>query len=237
LLQRPFIATNPKRMLRAVPYRRTPMKLVLFGATGHIGQGILDEALARGHEVTAVVRDPSRLPQRHDRLTVVTGDVNHPASWSGAARGSDAAIASLSARREQDASRVPGYARILLGHLAEAGITRLAWVGGAGSLEVAPGRRVIDSPDFPAAWRPEAEAQGEALEVFRAYRGPVEWTYVSPAALLEPGERTGAYRLGGDQLLVDADGHSRISIADYAVALLDRLERRDAANRRITVAY
>lgn len=213
------------------------MKLVLFGATGHIGQSLLDEALARGHEVTAVVRDPSRLTQRHDRLTVVTGDVSRPASWTDAARGNDAAIASLSARRDQDASRVPGYARTLLDHLGAAGITRLAWVGGAGSLEVAPGRRVIDAPDFPAAWRPEAEAQGEALEIFRAYRGPVEWTYVSPPALLEPGERTGVYRVGGDQLLVDASGHSHISIAEYAVALLDRLERRDAANRRITVAY
>lgn len=213
------------------------MKLVLFGATGHLGQGILDEALARGHEVIAVVRDASRLPQRHDRLTVVTGDVAQPASWTDTARGSEAAIASLSARRDQDASRVPGYARTLLDHLPDAGITRLTWVGGAGTLEVAPGRRVIDDPDFPAAWKPEAEAQGEALEVFRAYRGPVEWTYVSPPALIEPGERTGAYRVGGEQLLMDAQGRSRISIADYAFALLDRVERRDAADRRITVAY
>lgn len=213
------------------------MKLVLFGATGHIGQGILDEALARGHEVVAVVRDASRLPRRHDRLTVVTADVAQPASWTDAVRGSEAAIASLSARRDQDASRVPGYGRTLLDHLPGAGTTRLAWVGGAGTLEVAPGRRVIDDPDFPAAWKPEAEAQGEALAMFRAYRGPVEWTYVSPAALIEPGERTGTYRLGGEQLLVDAEGRSRISIADYAVALLDRVERRDAANRRITVAY
>ncbi len=213
------------------------MKLVLFGATGHIGQGILDEALARGHEVIAVVRDASRLPRRHDHLTVVTADVAQPASWTVAVRGSEAAIASLSARRDQDASRVPDYARTLLGHLPDAGITRLAWVGGAGTLEVAPGRRVIDAPDFPAAWKPEAEAQGEALAVFRAYRGPVEWTYVSPAALIEPGERTGAYRIGGEQLLVDAEGRSRISIADYASALLDRVERRDAADRRISVAY
>ncbi|AND67591.1 hypothetical protein ATSB10_01370 [Dyella thiooxydans] len=213
------------------------MKLVLFGATGHIGQGILDEALARGHEVVAVVRDASRLPQRHDRLTVVTADVAQPAGWTSALHGSEAAIASLSARRDQDASRVPGYARTLLDQLPDAGITRLAWVGGAGSLEVAPGRRVIDDPDFPAAWKPEAEAQGEALAAFRAYRGPVEWTYVSPPALIEPGERTGAYRVGGEQLLVDAQGRSRISIGDYAVALLDRVERRDAADRRITVAY
>jgi putative NADH-flavin reductase len=213
------------------------MKLVLFGATGHIGQGILDEALARGHQVIAVVRDPARLARSDERLYVVTGDVSKPASWIDAVRGSDAVIASLSARRDQDFASVASNARVLLEQLPVAGVTRLAWVGGAGTLEVAPGRRVIDDPDFPAAWRPEAEAQGEALAVFRAYHGPVEWTYVSPAALIEAGERTGAYRLGGEQLLVDADGHSRISIADYAVALLDRVERRDAADRRITVAY
>ena len=233
----PFIATNPERMLRAVSHWSDPMKLVLFGATGHIGQGILDEALARGHDVIAVVRDPARLTRSDERLRVVTGDVSKPASWIDAVRGSDAAVASLSARRDQDFASVAGNARVLLEQLPAAGVTRLAWVGGAGTLEVAPGRRVIDDPDFPAAWRPEAEAQGEALAAFRAYRGPVEWTYVSPAALIEPGERTGAYRLGSEQLLVDADGNSRISIADYAAALLDRVERRDAADRRITVAY
>ena len=99
------------------------------------------------------------------------------------------------------------------------------------------GERVIDDPHFPAAWKPEAEAQGKALDVFRASAGNPVWTYISPAALIEPGERTGKYRVGGEQLLVDAEGNSRISIADYAVALLDRVEKQDAANKRITVAY
>ncbi|MGO4701244.1 NAD(P)-dependent oxidoreductase [Dyella sp. 2RAB6] len=213
------------------------MKIALFGATGHIGQGILDEALARGYDVIAVVRDPSRLPQQNARLTVVTGDVAKPESWTDAVRGADAAVASLSARRDGDPGLVPSNARVLLDNLPKAGVSRLFWVGGAGTLEVAPGKRVIDDPHFPAAWKPEAEAQGKALEVFRASNGDTIWTYLSPAAVIEPGERTGKYRVGGEQLLVDAEGNSRISIADYAAGLLDRLEQRDAENKRITLAY
>ena len=213
------------------------MKIALFGATGHIGQGILDEALARGYDVVAVVRDPARLSQKNARLDVVTGDVAKPETWTGAVRGADAVVASLSARRDQDFDTVPGNARVLLDNLPKAGVLRLFWVGGAGTLEVAPGKRVIDDPHFPAMWKPEAEAQGKALDVFRASAGKPEWTYISPAALIEPGERTGKYRVGGEQLLVDAQGNSRISIADYAVALLDRVEKQDAVNKRITVAY
>lgn len=212
------------------------MKIALFGATGHIGQGILEEALARGYDVVAVVRDPSRLPQKNPRLTVVTGDVARPESWSDAVHGADAAVASLSARRDGDPQLVPSNARVLLDNLPKAAVSRLFWVGGAGTLEVAPGKRVIDDPHFPAAWKPEAEAQGKALDVFRASKG-VTWTYLSPAALIEPGERTGKYRVGGEQLLVDAQGNSRISIDDYAVGLLDRVEKRDAENQRITLAY
>lgn len=212
------------------------MKIALFGATGHIGQGILDEALARGYDVVAVVRDATRLPQKNAKLTVVTGDVAKPESWSDAVRGADAAVASLSARRDGDPELVPANARVLIENLPKAGVQRLFWVGGAGTLEVAPGKRVIDDAHFPAAWKPEAEAQGKALEVFRASQG-ITWTYLSPAALIEPGERTGKYRVGGEQLLVDAEGNSRISIADYAVGLLDRLEKRDAENKRITLAY
>lgn len=213
------------------------MHIALFGATGHIGHAILDEALARGHTVTAIVRDPARLDARHDRLKLVTGDVAHPETWRDAVRGSDAAVASLSARRDGNPDSLPANARILLDQLPEAGVSRLVWVGGAGSLETAPGVRVIDDPNFPAAWKPEAEAQGRALEAFRTSTSPMDWTYISPAALIEDGEHTGRYRIGGDQLLTDANGASRISVADYAVALLDRVEKGDASHRRVTVAY
>jgi len=213
------------------------MHIALFGATGHIGHAILDEALARGHEVTAVVRDPARLDLRHDRLKLVTGDVAQPETWQEAVRGSTAAIASLSARRDSNPNTPPANARILLDRLPALGVQRFAWVGGAGSLETAPGVRVIDNRNFPAAWKPEAEAQSQALDVFRASTASIDWTYISPAALIEDGKRTGHYRIGGDQLVTDAAGVSRISVADYAIALLDRIEKGDAPRRRITVAY
>lgn len=213
------------------------MKIVLFGATGHVGQGILGEALQRDHDVTAVVRDPTRVTIQNARLTLVTGDVANPASYASALQGADAVIASISARRDGDFASVARNADVLLDTLPKAGVKRLAWVGGAGTLEVAPGVRVIDDPHFPAAWKPEAEAQGDALAVFRVSKANIDWVYISPAALLEDGERTGKYRIGGDRLLVDADGKSRISIPDYAVALLDRIENNDTPRKRITVAY
>jgi len=213
------------------------MKIVLFGATGHVGHAILDEALARGHRVIAIVRDPARLATRHEHLDVVTGDVAKPESWLDAVRGADAVVASLSARRDGTPDSIPAHAAILLDQLPRAGVKRLAWVGGAGSLETAPGVRVIDDPHFPEDWKAEATGQAKALDAFRQGKADVAWTYISPAALLEDGPRTGAYRVGGDQLLVDANGNSRISVPDYAIALLDRVEKDDARDRRITVAY
>lgn len=213
------------------------MKIVLFGATGHIGQAILSEALQRGNEVTAIVRDPARVTVQNPKLSVVSGDVGNPASYAAALQGADAAIASLSARKEKDTSSVARNAGILLDTLAKAGVKRFAWVGGAGTLEVAPGVRVIDDPNFPAAWKPEAQAQGDALAVFRASKADIDWVYISPAAMIEDGERSGQYRVGGEQLLLDANGKSRITIPDYAAALLDRIEKNDKPRQRITVAY
>lgn len=213
------------------------MKLVLFGATGHVGHAILDEALARGHDVTAIVREAGRLKAQHKALHVAVGAVEQPAIWLAYAKHAEAVIASLSARRNGNPDTLPHAAQTLLDTLNGTNLKRLLWVGGAASLEVAPGVKVIDDPNFPAAWKPEAQAQARALEVFRASQADVDWTYISPAALLEDGERTGHYRVGGDQWLVDAKGISRISVPDYAAAVLDRLEKNDALRRRITVAY
>jgi uncharacterized protein len=213
------------------------MKLVLFGATGHIGHAILDEALARGHDVTAIVRDAGRLKLQHDRLHVVVGTVEQPAIWLAYAKHADAVVASLSPRRDGNIDTLPNAAQTLLDTLNGTNLKRLLWVGGAGSLETAPGVRVIDDPHFPEAWKPEAQAQARALDVFRSSKADVDWTFISPAALIEDGARTGRYRVGGDNLLVDEKGVSRIAAPDYAVALLDRLEKNDALRQRITVAY
>lgn len=125
------------------------MKIALFGATGHIGQGILDEALSRGYDVVAIVRDPARLPQKNAKLKVVTGDVANASTWLDAVHGTDDAVASLSARRDGNPDSVPANAGVLLDNLPKANVKRLLWVGGAGTLEVAPGKRVIDDPHFP----------------------------------------------------------------------------------------
>jgi putative NADH-flavin reductase len=213
------------------------MRIVVFGASGWIGGTVAREALDRGHTVTAIVRDPARLQLTHERLTVATGDVTDPTSVASVVAGHDAVAAAIGGRREAHHPVVPAAARALLTGLAQAGVKRLVWVGGGGSLEVAPGMRLIDTPQFPADWKPEASAQIEALQFFRASTGSVEWSYLSPPAIIEPGRRTGQYRAGGDQLLTDEKGESRISVEDYAVAFLDELEHPAHIRQRFTVAY
>lgn len=212
------------------------MKLALFGATGSIGSRILDEALQRGHEVVAVARDPAKLAQKPG-LTAVAGDITDPGSYTSALDGADAAVVSVSPRGNTTGAQLNALAETLLAKLPASGVKRLFWVGGAGSLEVAPGVRLVDTPEFPAEYKAEALALGEVLDTLRASDGAVDWTFVSPPILIHPGERTGNYRLGGDQVLFDADGKSEISNEDYAVALLDRIESNDAPRKRVTVAY
>ena len=127
-------------------------------------------------------------------------------------------------------------ARALLGALAKAKGTRLIIVGGAGSLEVAPGQLLMNLPSFKPEWKPLAQSHADALAVYRAEKA-VDWTYVSPAALIEPGTRTGSYRVGGDTLVADKAGNSRISMEDYAVAVLDEIEKPKHSRKRFTVAY
>lgn len=212
------------------------MKLALFGATGSIGSRILDEALQRGHEVVAVARDPAKLAQKPG-LTAVAGDITDPGSYASALDGADAAVVSVSPRGNTTGAQLNALAETLLAKLPASGVKRLFWVGGAGSLDVAPGVRLVDTPEFPAEYKAEALALGEVLDTLRASDGAVDWTFVSPPILIHPGERTGNYRLGGDQVLFDADGKSGISNEDYAVALLDRIESNDAPRKRVTVAY
>jgi putative NADH-flavin reductase len=213
------------------------MKITIYGATGNIGQRLVAEALRRGHSVIAVVRDPSRVTENDPKLTVVKGDATDAAGVAAMVVGSDVVIGSVSGRRDGDAGQIAAAARAMLAGVAQAGGVRLLWVGGAGSLEVAPGVRLMDSPQFPEAYRAEANAGLEALNAFRAADPSVEWSYLSPAAEIAPGERTGNFRLGGDNLVTDATGHSRISTEDYAVALIDEAEKPEHTRQRFTVGY
>ncbi len=213
------------------------MKIAIFGASGWIGGTITREALNRGYTVTAVVRDPARLQLTHERLTIATCDATDLARVVPAVAGHDAVAAAIGGRREGNHQVVPAAARTLLTGLPQAGVNRMIWVGGGASLQVAPGVRLFDTPQFPAEWKAEALAQIEALDIFRASTGNVEWSYLSPPLNIEPGQRTGHYRAGGDQLLKDEKGESRISVEDYAVAFLDELEYPTHLRQRFTVAY
>lgn len=197
------------------------MRLIVFGATGLLGSRIAEEAERRGHEVT-----------RASRSTGV--DATDAASVAEAAAGHDAALSAVTQHDRPET--LVDVAHALLEGLAQAGVRRLVVAGGAGSLEVAPGRRLMDTPDFQEEWKPEAQAQADALAAYRDADTTVEWSYISPGALLAPGERTGAYRTGGDELLTDADGRSGISMEDFAIAMVDEAEQQRHPRRRFTAA-
>jgi len=212
------------------------MRIAVFGASGQLGGRVVDAALGRGHQVTAVVRDTARFQRRDDALTVEAADVTDPESVARVVSGHDGVISAVG----RDAARpavLSDAARALLAGLAEAGVSRLVIAGGAGSLLVGPGQRLVDTPDFHDEWKPEALAQADALALLQSTEAPVQWTYVSPGAALAPGEHRGSYRIGGDDLLLDGDGLSHISMEDFADALLDVLEQSDHGRERITAAY
>jgi uncharacterized protein len=216
------------------------MKIVLFGATGNIGQRIAQEALARGHEVVGVVRDPAQYQAVDERMALVQGDATDAATIATVVQGADAVVNAISPRPSSyglSAPSVTDAARAFIAGLPKAGVKRLIVVGGAGSLEVASGLALVDTPDFPEVYKSESLAGREALRVYRNEASGLEWTYISPAAVIGPGERTGKYRTTDDQLLVDDQGNSFISFEDYAVAVVDELERPQHISRRFGVAY
>lgn len=212
------------------------MKVVLLGATGFVGSALLEEALDRGHAVTAIVRQGEKLEER-DGLTAKGGDVYDTASLATLIQGNDAIISAFNAGWQNPNlydDQVRGTASIIAA-IKKAGIARVLWVGGAGGLEVAPGVRVVDNPDMPSWVRPGALAMIDALDQLRE-EPELQWSYLSPSADLKPGQRTGSFRLGTDQLLVDATGQSTISVQDYAVAMIDELERPTHVRQRFTTA-
>ena len=202
------------------------MNVTVLGASGRAGSEITKELAARGHAVTAIARNPGRIPPL-EGVTAVAGDASDAAALADLIRGSDAVVSAL----HHD---VP--AETLLGALKAAGVPRLLVTGGAGSLEVAPGVRLIDTPDFPEAFKPYALP---GIAFLKALRGETEidWTFFSPAALIEEGPRLGVFRTGTDRLITDAEGQSRISFADYAIAMVDELEQHRHSRARFTAAY
>jgi putative NADH-flavin reductase len=213
------------------------VNVVLLGATGFVGSALLREALDRGHTVTAIVRDPEKL-KKGDGLTARTGDVYNTDSLAGLMEGNDSLISAFNPGWKDPNlydDQVRGT-RSIIAATKKAGIKRVLWVGGAGGLEVKPGERVVDDPALPDWVRPGSLATINALDQLRK-ETDLDWTFLAPSAEMKPGERTGKFRLGGDQLLVDPTGRSRISVQDFAVAMIDELERPLHLHQRFTVGY
>ncbi len=203
-------------------HKEIRMKLAIIGASGHLGGAIAREARARGHDVTALGRP--------------TVDITDAASIEQAVVGHDAVVASI----QGPDHLVPRGAQALLVALPAAGVDRLMFVGGGGSLEYEPGRRYVDRPDFPAEYLETATDQAKALEILRGSHSAVAWSYSSPPPVdLVPGDKTGAqYRVeASDTPLIDEDGQSRITVGDYVAAIVDALENRSFVQQRFTVAY
>jgi len=203
------------------------MKIALIGATGNIGAKILNEALERGHQVTAIVRDVSKL-QKRDGVRSAQCDIADEERLADILLGHDAVIVSVK-YNSCNVDHVYAACR-------QAGVKRVLVVGGAASLEVEPGVMLIDTPGFPEEIKSEAAPAVDALERIRKV-DDLDWSYLSPSIIIAPGERTGKFRLGKDELLKDANGDSRISQEDFAVAMLDEVEKPQHIRQRFTVGY
>ena len=213
------------------------MRIAVIGATGFVGSKVLTEALHRGHQVTAIVRHPEKLP-RHAQLVGKKADVYDAAQVAAAVEGHDAVISAFNPGwGDPDIYNlhVKGSVAIQAG-VKQSGVKRLLVIGGAGSLEVAPGVQLVDTPHFPAQWKQGALGAREALRLLKQETA-LDWTFVSPAVVLEPGQRTGKFRLGGDQVLMAGDAPAKISVEDLSVAILDEIEKPQHIRKRFTAAY
>ncbi|MBO0125506.1 NAD(P)-dependent oxidoreductase [Agrobacterium sp. OT33] len=201
-------------------------KIALVGASGNAGSRILKELSDRGHQVTAIARAPEKIASLPN-VVAKKGDVFDQAALSELLRGHDAVISSVHFTASDPLK--------LIEAVRASGVQRYLVVGGAGSLEITPGQRVVDLPDFPAAYKAEATKGAEFLDLLKQEK-QLDWTFLSPSAEFVPGERTGKFRIGKDSLLSNDEG-SRISFEDYAIALVDEIEKPQHSRQRFTVGY
>lgn len=212
------------------------MKIALIGASGFVGTAILNDAINRGHSVTAIVRDLSKV-KPHPQVTAVAVDAQDPQALAEVLKGHDRVISAYN----------PGWAapdihdQYLKGAKAiiAAAVTAHSWllvVGGAGSLEIAPGVQLVDTPDFPAEWKQGALAARDGLTALRCETA-LDWRFVSPPVFLEPGEKRGGYRLGNDRVLFSGEQPAGITVADLADGILDEVEKPAHLRQRFTLGY
>lgn len=214
-------------------------KIVLIGASGFVGSAILNEALNRGIKVTAVVRNPENVKISNPDVTIVKADVSDADKVAEVCKGADAVISAYNpgwTNPDIYDLTLKVYPQILAG-VKKVGVKRLLIVGGAGTLFVAPGLRVVDSGAIPVEIMDGVKSLGEFYLNTLMNEKDIDWVFFSPAGSLEPGERTGNYRLGKDDLIVNDKGESKISVQDYAKAMVDELENPAHHNERFTIGY
>jgi uncharacterized protein len=209
------------------------MNVALYGSTGKAGSRILKELISRGHRVTAISRNPAKL-QGITGISTKKDDLSDVSKTAEAIRGADAVISAYGPPQDNTEEIVEVTQR-LVDAVKRGGSPRLVVVGGAGGLDVAPGVTLLDSGYLPDAYKPIAESHVRALDVLRS--SDIDWTYLAPAAYFEPGERTGKFRLGKNELIANEKQESRISMEDYAIALVNELEKPDHRRQRFSVGY
>jgi putative NADH-flavin reductase len=210
------------------------MKVALYGVTGNAGSRIFKELISRGHQVIAITRDPSKVSLPEAGVSVRQDDLSDPRKIAAAIDGADAVVSAY-APPHNDSDAIVGVTERQVEALTQGEKTRLVVVGGAGGLNVAPGVTLVDSGHLPEAYLPIARAHVKALNILKA--SDTDWTYMAPAAYFEPGQRTGKFRLGKDELIANERQESRISMEDYAIALVDELEQPRHRRQRFTVGY
>ena len=203
------------------------MKIAIIGASGNVGSRLVHEALQRGHSITGIVRRPELL-EHNKKIVAKKGDIAHVDELADLLKGNDVVISTV---KFQGTS-----VDHLISAVKKSGLKRVLVVGGAGSLQVASGQALVDTAEFPTMYKPEASAGRDWLNALKK-ENDLDWSFLSPSAIFIPGERTGEFRLGDDQLLMRADGKSLISMEDYAIAMLDEVEKPTHIRKRFTVGY
>ena len=214
-------------------------EIVLIGASGFFGSAILKEALDRGFKVIAVVRHPEKIKTVHKDLIVKQYDVSSADTVAEVCKGADAVISAYNPgwKNPDIAKEITLVYKAILEGVRKAGVKRFLVVGGAGSLLISPGKRIMDSGLIPESYLPAVRALADVYLIDLTAEKSIDWVFFSPAGIIEPGQRTGKFRLGKDDMIVNEKGESKISVQDYAVAMIDEVEKPSHHKERFTIGY